>query len=198
MVLSFWNDRYRENETSYGDRPNLFLEQELKKLTPGKILLPAEGEGRNALHAVRRGWTVDAFDFSEIGRDKALEKASKEGLSLSYSIEDLSTIQLEEERYDGVALIYAHMPSTYRREFHAQVIRTLKPGGTVILEAFSKSQLGLPSGGPKDPDWLYALSDLKKDFSRLSRLNGEEVEIILDEGPFHQGKARVIRLVGKK
>ncbi|HRN48956.1 MAG TPA: hypothetical protein PKW69_13045, partial [Niabella sp.] len=61
-MKEFWNDRYSREEYSYGQLPNEFLKETLQKLKPGKILFPAEGEGRNAVFAASLGWHADAFD----------------------------------------------------------------------------------------------------------------------------------------
>jgi len=67
----FWNERYAGDEFVYGREPNRFFEQEMKRLKPGKLLLPCEGEGRNAVWAARHGWEVSAFDQSSVGKQKA-------------------------------------------------------------------------------------------------------------------------------
>ncbi|NVM67000.1 hypothetical protein FHW88_005321 [Mucilaginibacter sp. SG538B] len=59
-----WDQRYAEEEFAYGEQPNNFLQQQLSLLKPGKILFPAEGEGRNAVFAAGLGWAVSAFDIS--------------------------------------------------------------------------------------------------------------------------------------
>jgi hypothetical protein len=57
---NFWDERYADEEYVYGTTPNQYFKQELEKLTPGKILLPGEGEGRNAVFAATQGWKVTA------------------------------------------------------------------------------------------------------------------------------------------
>lgn len=44
---------------------------------------------------------------------------------------------------------------------------TLRPGGILLLEAFSPSQLAKTSGGPKNPDLLYSLDLIRGDFITL-------------------------------
>ncbi len=73
MTKEMWNKRYARTDFVYDTVPNEFFKQQLLKLTPGKILLPAEGEGRNAVFAAKKGWKVDAFDSSI----EALKKAEK-------------------------------------------------------------------------------------------------------------------------
>jgi len=68
-----WNDRYSKDEFAYGIHPNEYFKEQLEKLTVGKVLFPAEGEGSNAVFAAKLGWTVSAFDISIIrfvGRKK--------------------------------------------------------------------------------------------------------------------------------
>ncbi|MCX6216781.1 hypothetical protein [Spirosoma sp.] len=47
----FWNTRYQNPAYIYGVEPNSFFNECIDSLKPGRLLLPAEGEGRNALHA---------------------------------------------------------------------------------------------------------------------------------------------------
>ena len=72
-MLAHWNDRYSNPEYAYGTAPNEWFKEQLTHLPgKGRILLPAEGEGRNAVFAAKQGWEVSAFDPSEAGREKAL------------------------------------------------------------------------------------------------------------------------------
>ena len=57
----FWNIRYGEEEYMYGKQPNVFFKEQINKIEPGTILLPAEGEGCNALYASKKGWNVMAL-----------------------------------------------------------------------------------------------------------------------------------------
>lgn len=194
----FWNDRYSAHSSVYGEKPNEFFRRQLTGLTPGKILLPAEGEGRNSIYAAGLGWEVHAIDFSEVGREKTLEKARQLNLEVDYQLGDLATVQLPEEAYDVIALVFAHMSSDVRRSFHKRCLMALRPGGRIILEAYSKAQIRFNSGGPKDPDFLCTPEDLATDFTGLQIILKEVNEVTLNEGTFHQGPSSVVRLVGIK
>lgn len=76
-MSQFWNERYSQAEYVYGETPNVFFEAQLDKLSAGTIILPCEGEGRNAVYAASQGWEVKAFDASEAGQKKALLLAEK-------------------------------------------------------------------------------------------------------------------------
>ncbi|MCX2739031.1 class I SAM-dependent methyltransferase [Pontibacter anaerobius] len=197
-MQEFWNKRYSEEETVYGTAPNVFFKEQLSKLQPGKLLLPAEGEGRNALYAAEQGWEVQAFDYSEAGQQKALKLAQERGVSIDYQLTEADKYNAKPDSLDAVALIYAHFPPALRQGFHRKVVGWLKPGGTVILEAFHPKQLGYNSGGPKDEAMLYTADMLRQDFSGLQINQLEELETELQEGPYHSGKGFVTRLVATK
>jgi len=197
MQSTFWNERYQAHETVYGLLPNVFFKHCIDTLASGKLLLPAEGEGRNALYAAKQGWDVMAFDYSKVAKEKALKMAQVQELTISYQNTDFLSFQAEPASMDAVALIYAHMPPEIRSEFHHKVAYWVKQGGHVILEAFNPLQMELQSGGPKDVSMLYTPEMLKNDFpeSDWEIVVLETVETELSEGPFHEGKAQVIRLL---
>lgn len=198
MTKEFWNERYAENEFVYGKEPNAFFKQKLTALKPGKLLLPCDGEGRNAVYAATQNWEVYAFDQSEMGKEKCMQLAHHFNVALNYEIADALEIDLGENVYDLIALIYAHFPATIRNTIHQKCIRALKPGATLILEAFNPLQLNNNSGGPKATDMLYTKTILATDFSDLKIEYLEELNTNLDEGLYHIGVADVIRLVATK
>jgi SAM-dependent methyltransferase len=197
MSPEFWNQRYTENETVYGTAPNGFFKLFIDEHKPGTILLPAEGEGRNAIYAAKNGWQVDAFDFSRIAKEKALANAKAAKVEINYEIKTVE-IFTATKQYDAVALIYVHVPALIRKGFHQEVFKSIKPGGFLLLEVFAKEQLALESGGPKDETLLYDAPALCEDFQFLHILKCEQKKIQLDEGNFHKGMAEVLRLTGQR
>lgn len=197
-MKSFWDERYAAPEYVYGEMPNVFFKTQLEKLKPGRLLLPCEGEGRNAVYAAQMGWEVEAFDQSETGRDKALRLAESKGVFLNYQVCDWSEASYPAASFDAIALIFAHLPAFLRAAAHQQLIPYLKPGGTLILEGFNPRQLQHQTGGPKDPAMLFTEVILRQDFAELELLELYEAEEELNEGPYHSGVAAVIRLVGRK
>lgn len=79
---NIWNERYGKEEYVYGEEPNVFFAAQLTKLQNGVIILPCEGEGRNAVYAASQGWKVNAFDTSEAGKTKAIQLASNKGVTI--------------------------------------------------------------------------------------------------------------------
>lgn len=200
-MKEFWNKKFSDDEYVYGTAPNSFFESEINKIeTIGSVLLPLEGEGRNACFAIEKGWQVDAFDFSKAGKEKAMKLCKLKKTKISYDLSSVEDYTFQSNKYDLVALIYAHVSLETRIQLHHNIIRSLKPGGKVILEAFHPRQLEneYTSGGPKNPDMLYSLKSIKKDFQELTTDYAEELEIELGEGAFHQGKGYVTRYIGTK
>lgn len=197
-MKELWNQRYDDVEYAYGTEPNLFFKQQLDRLDPGKILLPAEGEGRNAVYAALNGWEVTAFDPSEAAKDKAEKLANRFQVEITYLITDIENFDHTNDYYDCIGLIFAHFPPTSRSVYHQKLIEYMKSGGSLILEGFSKAQISNNSGGPKNIDMLFSESGLKEDFRGLSNLQIQTIDDILHEGQYHQGSASLIRLNGIK
>lgn len=194
----FWNKRFEEKEYAYGEAPNNFVKQELEKLKPDKILFPAEGEGRNAVYAATMGWDVTAFDPSIEGKKKAELLATKYNTQINYQIAAYDDVNFPVGNFDCMVLVFAHMPPASRNDYHKKLASFLKPGGKLIIEGFSKEQINRNTGGPQNLDMLFSKEELQNDFSDFSKLNILETETKLDEGPFHQGMASVIRVSGIK
>jgi SAM-dependent methyltransferase len=191
-----WNERYSTDEFIYGKEPNNFFKEELKKLSPGKVLMFGEGEGRNAVYAASLGWSVDAIDQSEAGKAKATQLSSERKVKINYYVEDLSSYIPKQNHYDAAVFIFLHIEEKLRSLVFKNAIDSLRPGGKIILEAFEKDQLKYDSGGPKDEELLYSLEDIAEKFIDLEFEKFSKENIYLDEGPLHKGEAEVIRFVG--
>lgn len=196
---NFWDERFSVDEYIYGTEPNQFFKEQLLKIIPsGKLLLPGEGEGRNAVFAATQGWKVDAFDQSEVAKLKAKKLADEKRVSINYETTDLGNFNPRSNYYDCAAIIFAHLPIDIRNTFHKKIIRSIKPKGKVILELFSKNQFGRTSGGPQNLEMLSSEEEVKNDFKDFKILLIEEENIYLTEGEKHSGEASVIRFVGEK
>jgi SAM-dependent methyltransferase len=188
-----WNERYQNSTYQYGINPNDFLTEQLQGLQPGRILVPAAGEGRDMVYAAKLGWEAYGFDLSEPGEAKAIKLARDQQVNIHFKCTDAFKINYPLESFDVIALSFFHLPPDLRKAFHQRCVTWLKPGGRIILEGFNKSQLGKTSGGPKQVDWLFSSQELAEDFKGLTVQINEEKDRLLDEGPLHQGIASVIQ-----
>jgi 2-polyprenyl-3-methyl-5-hydroxy-6-metoxy-1,4-benzoquinol methylase len=203
-MKDFWNSRFSAAEYAYGTEPNQFFQHALKEIQPtGKIFLPAEGEGRNAVFAASLGLDVLAFDISEEGKKKADLLAKEKQVSINYQVGNLNQLGLEPNSFDVIGLIYAHFETYIKVAYHKEFISLLKPGGFLIFEAFSKNHIKFQkinpnAGGPKNAELLFSLDEIRTLFDELEEISLAEKVIDLEEGPFHRGKASVIRYIGQK
>jgi len=196
-MQEFWDQRYDTKEFVYGRRPNDFFKEFIDNHEPGSVLLPAEGEGRNAVYAALKDWRVTAFDFSHPARDKAMALCREYGVEVDYRISSIEDFQTE-ERFDAIALIFLHLPQQNRHKMHRKLINLLKPGGYLLIEAFSRKQIHHNTGGPKNLDLLYQRQDLMEDIIDLELLHLKEKQRDVDEGYYHRGKAEVLQLIARK
>ena len=192
-----WNDVYNCDDYYYGTQPNDFLVQHIDKFQ-GRILSIAEGEGRNAVFMAERGLDVLAVDGSEVGLRKAQELAKCRNVQFETLLTDLNDFAPQANSVNGVLSVFAHLPSAARRTLHQRCEQALKPGGIFLLEGYSQAQLPRTTGGPKNPDMLFSLAELLKDFANSDMLIGQEIDREVLEGRGHTGVASVVQLIMRK
>jgi SAM-dependent methyltransferase len=192
-----WNERYASNEFVYGTEPNAFLVQHAGLLV-GPILSIAEGEGRNAVFLASLGFDVLGVDGSEIGLEKAERLAVSRGVTIRTEVADLATYEPPEHAFGSVISISAHLPSVLRKRLHGLVERCLRPGGLILLEAYTPAQLARDTGGPKDVDMLMTRAELEQEFPHCERIVSQEIEREVVEGKFHTGRASVVQFIARK
>ncbi|MDM1352466.1 SAM-dependent methyltransferase [Myroides marinus] len=195
-MATIFDQIYKEESYAYGTIPNLYFKEKLDALSPGKILLPAEGEGRNAVYAASQGWDVYCFDNNQYGYYKALKLAKEKQVDINYELKTAQEIQYDLSSFDVLALIYTPLE-------HSDLIKYLKPQGHLIFENFSKNQIQFHqvnafSGGPRDASLLYDYSLMQDAFKTLKAKESYETEIVLNEGIYHNGLSSVLRFYGVK
>ena len=192
-----WDQRYADEEFVYGTGPNSFLAQNAHILA-GPVLSLAEGEGRNAVFLASLALEVHGVDGSAVGLAKAQKLAVSKGVNIRTEVTDLATFEPAVNHYGSVVSISAHLPGSVRKRLHGLVERCLKPGGIMLLEAYSKAQINRKTGGPKDPDMLMACADLEMEFPNCEILLSRELEREVVEGKYHTGPASVVQFIAKK
>lgn len=199
MIQNEWDLRYNVPEWLYGNEPNEFFVSFLKKFkNKGLLLLPAEGEGRNAVYAAALGWQVEAFDFSKVARKKAMKWAEMNEVFINYRISEYRKVRFKSRHYDIIALIYNHMAPDLLNLMAQKYFKALKPGGKLIMEAFDKTQIKNTTGGPKALDMLFDTAQIRDTFACFHINLLEKKTIQLNEGSLHKGKAEIIRLIATK
>lgn len=191
-----WDLRYAGSEFHFGERPNEYLLSQAWRFAPGQRAMAAgDGEGRNGVWLAGLGLEVTALDWSAAGMAKARALADRRGVAMRTVVADVTTWDWPEAGFDLVAWIFVHLPPADRLAAARGVLRSLAPGGLLVLECFSPAQEGRRSGGPKDPALLWDRAAVEQAFGALDVLELLEGTVLLDEGPKHQGRAEVVRAV---
>jgi hypothetical protein len=64
-----WEERYSGDEYIYGTSPNQYLRAQVYRLAPGsRVLVAADGEGRNGVWLAEQGMRVTSVDQSLAGQ----------------------------------------------------------------------------------------------------------------------------------
>lgn len=193
-----WNERYAAHDYAYGKEPNDFLRRTADDIVPGPVLCLGEGEGRNAVWLAQLGFSVTAVDQSEVGLAKAQRLAGERGVKIDTIQADLADFVIEPDYWGAIVSIFCHLPATIRRDVHRRAVTGLKPGGTLVFEAFHPEQAKRPNGGPGDPSLMPRLDELREDFAGLNLQLMDEFERPLQEGVYHSGEGHVIQILGFK
>jgi len=195
-----WNDRYAQSAYIFGTEPNHYLVQCQRYLKAGMSALAiADGEGRNSVWLAKQGLTASAFDISTVAVEKARRLARDENVEVDFSVADCGTWDWDSSKFDVVVAIFVQFAAPNDRKLlFANMIRSLKPGGLIILQGYTPKQLEYKTGGPPDLDNLYTEDLLRDEFSGLDIIDMNGYEMELREGSQHSGMSALIGMVAKK
>lgn len=199
MSKNHWNERFSQEGYFYGKHPNEFIKEKSKILpNQARVGCFAEGEGRNAVYLATLGHDVTSFDQSDAGLEKTKELAKENGVTVHTIQMDLVKEKAPRETFDAAVLVFGHVPGPDQSNFINNIIDSVKPGGYVLFELYSKAQIDYKTGGPPNVDNLYDPSDILawiKDYHCLHFYYGEAERI---EGTGHTGMGHVIQVAIKK
>jgi len=193
-----WNERYGGSDFLFGREPNVYFKSKIDSLTVGKLFLPGDGEGRNAVYAAQNGWNVFSVDFSQVAINRAKKFAEEKNVKVNINFSNLINDELPQNEYDVLGISFLHFNDENKKIVHTKLNKSLKIGGFVILECFSEEQIKLNSGGPRKKDSLYTKDELKKYYKNFEFFELEETKIVLDESDGHRGDAYVVRMFARK
>jgi tellurite methyltransferase len=199
---SEWDAKYRLTADAPAE-PASIVRELLPLLPRGTALDLASGIGRHAMLLASRGQQVTAVDWSNVAL-KILEASGQAaqvpvrhvssidsrctvhgGIDLLQA--DLEQIQLREESFELILCI-----QYLQRSLFPQISRALRPGGVLLLETFTHAQLEF-AGGPRHPDHLLEMGELRNAFPELRVLfyrelrAGQGIASLLAQKP-EQGK----------
>lgn len=191
-----WDERYSQPGFAYGTEPNEFLASVAGRIPIGPVLSLGEGEGRNAAYLAGLGHRVVAVDQSEVGLAKAQQLAADRDLTIETVCDDLESYLVEPGAWAGIVSIFCHLHRRIRVPLYAAIVQGLRPGGILVLEAYTPKQVGRGTGGPQDPDMTVSLAGLIEELAGLEFVHARELDREVREGAYHTGVASVVQVVG--
>jgi SAM-dependent methyltransferase len=193
-----WDEEYSVEKYVYGTEPNDFLSGMTENLKKGRVLCLAEGEGRNAVHLAKAGFSVTAVDSSRVGLAKAEMLAQKNGVAIETVVADLADFSINKTCWDSIVSISCHLPPALRKKVHKGVVSGLRKGGTFLLEAYTPKQLKFGTGGPPSAEFMMDLATLREELSGLKIVHGVELIRNVVEGINHTGKGAVVQVLAER
>lgn len=199
-VGNIWDERYAGADYHFGTEPNAFLVAQRDFLQAGgHCLAVADGEGRNGVWLAEQGLRVLSVDSSAVALNKARALARQRGVAVDLEQVDLLQWDSPENRFDVVAAIFIQFATPAQREqLFANIKRSLKPGGLLLLQGYTPRQLEYRTGGPSQVENLYTEALLRESFSDMEILHLREHDDIIREGAGHSGMSALIDLVARK
>jgi len=197
----FWNKRFNTPDYIFGKAPNEYLEVQAKLHLKQRdsVLCVADGEGRNSVWLAKQGIQVDAFDVSKIALKKAIALATEEAVQVQFSLASSDTWDWKPNHYDAVIGIFIQFADPVMRvRLFAQMISTLRPGGTLIIQGYTPKQLEFKTGGPSILEHLYTDNMIRNLIGNLEIIDLCVYEKALSEGPKHTGMSALLGLVAHK
>lgn len=193
-----WDERYSADEYAYGEEPNDFLKENISYLKKGSVLSLAEGEGRNGVFLVKKGFDVTGVDSSLVAIEKAHRLAHKNKVKLNYIHSNLLDYDFGEQRWDSIISIFAHTPKNLQQNIFAKVRASLVKGGIFLLEGYHAEQLKMNTGGPKSKEMMFDLKELKEAFDGFEIIKAQYIQRKVIEGQYHNGESETIQFICRK
>ncbi|MFO1340203.1 MAG: class I SAM-dependent methyltransferase [Burkholderiaceae bacterium] len=195
-----WNRRYEGDGFLFGTEPNQWLREQVGQLPPGgRVLCVADGEGRNSVWLARQGFVVDAFDIAGRAVDKARAFAAREGAAVHFAVADCDGYAWAEASHDAVVAIFVQFADpALRARLFERMVRSLRPGGVLVLQGYTPKQLEYKTGGPPCASHLYTEALLREAFAGLDIVQLRAYEAEVREGTGHSGRSALIGLVARR
>lgn len=157
-----WNQRFASQASFLSERPSPLLSREIgriRELVPGRRALDiACGEGRNSIFLAQQGFQVTGLDISDVGLDKARQRADAAGVKVDFQQVDLDGYRFTE----GFDLIINF--NFLQRELIPLAIEALSPGGVLIVDTIMESPEVAAS---HNPAYLLGRGELARIFNEL-------------------------------
>ncbi len=199
LEAEYWDKLYRRHEYVYGTAPNQYLLRHASLFQPGMTaFVPGDGEGRNGVWLAKKGLQVVSAERSPWGVAKGMRLARHHDVTVQFECCDLLDWEWPQKQFDVAVALYLHLQPRERKQVHRKLAHCLRPGGFVLLEAFKRSGRHSAKNSGRSDAALYTTALLARDFQRFKILELLENTVLMEEGPMHQGYAKVVRVLAQK
>ena len=182
-----WNQILTAPKPTFNTAPNTFLVAITNGVKPGRSLDVGMGQGRNTIYLAQQGWDSNGFDPADRAVAAAQDQARKLGVKITTQVARAEEFDWGEAKWDLIVLSYVGA-----REFAANVIRALRPGGMVVVEGFHRDATKSRSIGGAV---VFDTNELLQIFSGLRVVQYEDAAAVGDFGLFD---TRIVRLAAVK
>lgn len=197
---AFWDARFEAEHFIFGTEPAVFVREHAERIGPSsRVLVPADGEGRNSVFLAGLGHEVVATDISPKGLAKAEALAKAQSVTVEYHNADIHDWPWPDAAFDAVVAVFIQFsPPDMRAHVFAGMRRAIRPGGLLLLHGYTPKQLEYGTGGPPLVDHLYTEELLRDAFAGWDMLRLEAYERVLNEGTAHVGQSALIDLIARR
>ena len=187
LEIDRWNRILTSPNPGFNVKPNAFLVEMVRGVTPGQALDVGMGQGRNAIYLAQQGWTVTGFDPADKAVAAARQAARSSGVTLTTHVLRDDEFDFGRDKWDLIVLSYVGI-----RGLTPKLYDSLKPGGRVVTEAFHREATRT---GPIGAQVVYDDNELLKLFDRFRIVRYEDTDGMSD---FGLRTTRLVRLCAQK
>jgi hypothetical protein len=136
--------------------------------------------------------------MSLVGLQKAQQLAARNDVPLTTIHADLTEYDLGANRWDCIVSIFFHIPKNLQDIIYPRLLKSLRPGGHLIIESYTPRQLAFNTGGPPLAEYMLTMDLINSAFEDLLFLHAAELDRQVIEGAGHTGQAAVLQLLAQK
>jgi SAM-dependent methyltransferase len=182
-----WNRILTSPKAQFNRAPNAFLAEMIKGVTPGRSLDVGMGQGRNTIYLAQQGWDSVGVDPADRAVAAARQQAAAVGVKITTEVAREEDFEWGTAKWDLIVLSYVSA-----RPVADKAIRSLRPGGMVVVEAFHRDAT---TGGPIGGGVVFDTNELLQLFKELRVIRYEDATAVSD---FGLTETRVVRLAAIK